>query len=87
VREVYLAHHPSCEACGGWQKLEVHHILSFYLAPELELDEDNLITLCRKSSVVSGLPCHRLFGHLGNYQLCNESVRADAAFWKAKLTR
>ncbi len=47
VRNEFVRRHPRCEACGGSYNLNVHHIKPFHLYPELELDEDNLITLCR----------------------------------------
>lgn len=37
-----------CEVCGAKFFLEAHHIKPFYLYPELELEETNLVTLCRK---------------------------------------
>ena len=48
VRNHHIEIHPSCEACGSQADLNVHHILPFYLRPELELDPANLITLCRE---------------------------------------
>ena len=40
--------------------------------PELELDPNNLITLCDKS-------CHLYFGHLKYYKSWNPDVLVDAA--------
>lgn len=47
VRNEFVRRHPRCEACGSGYDLNVHHIKPFHLYPELELDEGNLITLCR----------------------------------------
>lgn len=83
VRRKHLAEHPTCEVCGGTEKLEVHHIKAFHLHPELELDPDNLITLCEAGT--NGMVCHRTVGHLGSYQSYNVSVREDAAEWRKKF--
>lgn len=84
VRAAYLRDHPTCELCGGTAKLECHHIKPFHLHPELELDPQNLITLCESGA--GGLNCHLAYGHLGNFQkYFNPSVRVDAARWLAKL--
>lgn len=48
VRRAYLETHPVCEACGTSADLEVHHVLPFHERPDLELEEHNLITLCRR---------------------------------------
>lgn len=48
VRRAYLETHPVCEACGTYADLEVHHVLPFHERPDLELEEHNLITLCRR---------------------------------------
>lgn len=71
VREEHLKQHPECAACGSTKGLQVHHIKPFHKFPELELDPDNLITLCNKS-------CHLYFGHLKYYKSWNVDVRIDA---------
>lgn len=81
VRAVHLTHEPVCQACGGRQRLEVHHILPVNYAPWLELDSNNLITLCEGEAV----NCHLLFGHLRNYQSYNPTVVYDAALWRRKI--
>lgn len=48
VRSEFVRLHPICEACGGIEDLNVHHVEPFHLKPELELDLKNLITLCRE---------------------------------------
>lgn len=48
-----------CALCGTSKDLEVHHLTPVHIAPELELDPANLITLCRH--------CHFEAGHLGNW--------------------
>lgn len=53
----------------------MHHILPYHLYPDLELDLDNLITLCEKP----GHDCHFTFGHLHDWYSFNRLVRADAA--------
>lgn len=48
TRAAFVAKHPACAACGKRIELNVHHIIPFYLRPDLELVESNLITLCRE---------------------------------------
>lgn len=48
VRNDFVKRNPFCAACGSIKSLNVHHIEPFHLRPELELDEWNLITLCRR---------------------------------------
>lgn len=69
--------------CGSAVKLEVHHIIPFHVAPELELDPRNLATVCRRKKY--GIHCHLLIGHLGNYKRYNEYFRKDAEIWSDKL--
>jgi hypothetical protein len=83
VRKAHLAANPNCAACGGSDKLEVHHVAPFHLHPELELDPNNLVTLCE--SLRNGVNCHLLFGHLGNFRSLNTTVGADSAAWLVKL--
>jgi 5-methylcytosine-specific restriction protein A len=82
VRAEYLEQHPTCEVCGATEKLNVHHILPFHLHPQLELDPDNLITLCEDEAYVN---CHLFVGHLANFRGYNPDVVKDAAEWNAKL--
>lgn len=83
VRKQHLELHPVCELCDGSEKLEVHHVQPFHLHPDLELDPNNLITLCEADK--DGVNCHLLFGHLGNFKSFNKDVRADAAEWSTKI--
>lgn len=76
VRAQHLKDNPSCAACGELKTLEVHHIKPFHLHPELELDPNNLITLCETAS--NGIVCHQNIGHNGNYKDVNEDVVEDA---------
>ncbi len=84
VRKEHLEKHPTCEVCGGTEKLEVHHIRPFHLHRELELSPENLITLC-ESKGVGGLNCHLIFGHLGNFKSFNVTVTKDAPEWLDKI--
>ncbi len=80
VRKNYITKHPECEACCGAENLNVHHVVPFHDDPSLELDESNLITLCRD--------CHFRLGHdpdgpsgpeKPNWKKSNPNVRRDAA--------
>lgn len=44
--------HPFCAKCGSPDRLEVHHIRSVRLHPELMLDESNLQVLCHACHAV-----------------------------------
>ncbi len=83
VRKVHIEKNPRCYICGLKTKLEVHHIIAFNIAPDLELDPRNLITLCENKKW--GITCHLLVGHLGNYRKINPSVQIDAMTWRLKL--
>lgn len=69
----YRAEHPTCAACGTRKAVQVHHIIPFHTDPGLELDEGNLISLCKAR-------CHLKIGHGGSYKHYNPSAREDAAF-------
>ena len=83
VRKIHLLSEPTCRLCGGSAKLEVHHIEPFHLHPGLELDPNNLITLCEE--LKDGLNCHLAFGHLGNFKSYNTSVVLNATVWAKKI--
>lgn len=86
VRHQHLASQPACAACGGTTNLEVHHIQPFHLRPDLELQFDNLITLCESKK--GGLNCHLALGHMGNYRTgVNPFVQNDASFILTRILR
>lgn len=74
TRKKFLKENPTCAACGGKRLLQVHHILPFDDRPDLELDPNNLITLC-----MAKYDCHLHIGHGGNYRFYNPDVVAVAA--------
>jgi len=84
IRKHHLTLNPACAVCGGTEKLEVHHIRPFHLHPELELDPNNLVTLCEANK--GGVNCHLFTGHLGNFKSFNVDVVADAARWSDKIS-
>lgn len=84
VRKHFIQANPTCAACGGTEKLEVHHKIPFHIKPELELEPSNLIALCESDSY--GVICHLYIGHLGNYKNSNPNVVEDAADILKKLT-
>lgn len=83
VRRDFLKKNPRCVVCGGNKKLEAHHILPFHSHPELELDENNLITLCENKK--EGIFCHLFVGHLGSFRSYNVQVIQDAEGWRQKI--
>lgn len=91
VRRKHLDANPYCAACGAKATeadLEVHHIRPYHLDPSLELDPNNLITLCR-----SGRNCHLYVGHdpdgpgevSPNWKSENKNVQRDAAWLLARM--
>jgi hypothetical protein len=71
VRKNHLKSNDKCAACGTDKDLEVHHIVPVHINADLELDPDNLITLCSRS-------CHLLIGHLMDFKSWNPHVIHDA---------
>jgi 5-methylcytosine-specific restriction endonuclease McrA len=82
VRSHHLSIEPACAWCRTTNRLEVHHILPVNRAPELELVETNLITLCETTN-----RCHFTRGHLGNWNNFNPSIRKQCTRHAAKLKR
>jgi hypothetical protein len=80
VRKTHLLSHNSCAACGKKKNLEVHHIKPVHTHPELELDPDNLITLCENS-------CHILYGHLMDFKSWNPDVIIDCKQILKKISK
>lgn len=74
VRELHLAHNPTCAACGSPVHAQVHHVKPFHLNPMLELDASNLITLCMDTN-----ECHERVGHGDDFKAYNPMIRAHAA--------
>lgn len=66
TRDAFIKSNPLCAACGSTKKLQVHHIQPFHLHPELELDLNNLITLCMDIN-----ECHLKIGHGGSFSCYN----------------
>ena len=73
VRELHLTRQPACFACGTTDDLEVHHICDFSTYPSLELEPDNLLTLCGDKANC----CHLYHGHGGNWRGINKAVVFD----------
>lgn len=81
VREAYIKDHPTCENCGGSEKLIVHHKLPVHLFPERELDLTNLKTLCESKTI----NCHLWHGHLGSFFSYAKDVDQDSAAFLEKV--
>lgn len=83
VREMHLQKEPKCVVCGGTSKLNVHHIRPFHIHPDLELDPNNLVTLCTGNKTIN---CHVRFGHLDNFKdKWNPNIREDAQLWYTRF--
>lgn len=74
VEKHFLETHPTCAACGGKDRLNVHHVKPFHLDPANELDPNNLITLCMGEK-----ECHLHIGHGGSFKQYVPEVRKLAA--------
>lgn len=72
VEKEHLSKFPTCAACGSTKHLNVHHMKPFHLHPELELDPNNLITLCMDND------CHLYIGHGDDFKAYNPNVLTDA---------
>ena len=87
VRKHHLERFPTCAACGCDKDLDVHHIIPFSIKPELELDPNNLISLCSSSNEF-GLNCHHVMGHKSAaWTMFNENVRQDCKDMKELIDR
>jgi hypothetical protein len=74
VEKEHLAKEPACQWCGYSKHVQVHHIRPFHLAPELELDPSNLITLCEEGGYLN---CHLVHGHNGDFKSFNLAIRQE----------
>ena len=74
VRKNHLIKENFCRMCGNTNNIEVHHKNPFHIHPELELDPNNLISLCEEY----GIECHLKHGHLGNWKNFNPNIEQEA---------
>lgn len=79
IRRKHLQIQGTCAVCGTSKNLQVHHLKPFHLNPKLELDENNLITLCGMH--------HLLFGHLMRWESWNPNCKRDAEEWQEKIRK
>lgn len=79
VRTDFVRKHPRCEACGSTANLNVHHVVPFHQRPDLELVEDNLITLCREHHFRIGHDPDGKGPAKPSWLLSNSNVRSDAS--------
>ena len=75
VRKEHLKVEPVCQICKTMKSLQVHHKQPFHLFPELELRQDNLITVC--TSRYWGFNCHFDVAHAGNFKYYNPWIDED----------
>src|ERR1035437_3913742 len=69
VEKHFKESNSTCAACGSKNRLNIHHILPFHVHPELELDPNNLITLCMDTK-----ECHLKIGHCGSFKTYNPNI-------------
>lgn len=96
VRDEHIRLNPCCAVCGSRINVQVHHKKPFHLFPELELDPNNLVSLCegKKPGLVRRflLAAHMVaedpgnhhlnIGHNGHFKDYNPNVDADIAKYK-----
>lgn len=81
LEKEFLSTHPACEACGSTKHLNVHHKKPFHIDASLELNPDNLITLCMDKD------CHLLIGHGDDFKAYNPDVVPDSAIVKQDISK
>lgn len=87
IRHHFIESHPFCVVCGSRKSLNVHHKYPLHYCvgvgrPDLELDPDNLITLC-----FLGEDHHCFLGHLGDYCSYNPDILKDVVLYKNKTRK
>lgn len=82
LEKKFLSEHPACEVCGSKSHLQIHHKKPFHIHPELELDENNLITLCMNAH-----ECHLKIGHGGSFRSYNANIEEDVKTLKQDLSK
>jgi 5-methylcytosine-specific restriction endonuclease McrA len=81
VARAHLAQFPRCAACGRDDDCVPHHRVPVHVDPSLELEPDNLVTLCEGKT----LNCHLYFGHLGDWRSWNPTVNRDAQRFRSRV--
>jgi len=81
VKRGYLKTHRECAFCGATTKLDVHHKIPVKVRRDLELNEDNFMTLCSKAQN----NCHFVHGHFYNWDRYNTCIEVDAAVWRTRI--
>ena len=86
-RAAWIEEHGECEACGGTEDVQCHHVVPVSFDKTLELVRSNFMTLCEAPN----RGCHHRVGHSYNWQAANPHAREDAALQlkriKERLTR
>ena len=83
LAKVHLRVYPACQVCGRRTNVVPHHKLPVSFRPDLELDPDNLVTLCNGHRSFGG--CHQWVGHLGDPHSYNPDVMPDIDIWREKM--
>ena len=83
VRAEHIKKHPRCAVCESKTKLEVHHQIPFSIDPSMELNMENLVTLCENKKY--GINCHLALGHHGNFRKVNPNIEIDILTWNKYL--
>lgn len=82
VEKHFREANPKCAICESVDRLNVHHKKPFHLHPELELDTNNLITLC-----MSKMECHLMIGHGDDFKAYNPNIETDAPLLNKDISK
>jgi len=75
-RKAYISEFPNCFICKR-KADQLHHLIPFHLAPDMELDIENVMQMCRR--------CHLFVGHLNNFRSINPTCESDAREWRFRI--
>lgn len=85
VRAAHVRLEPKCIVCDSDENLNVHHIIPFNDNPDLELDPDNLCTLCREHHFSVGHDPDFRGPETPGWSKSNKNVVADSLSWRREL--
>lgn len=80
VRAKHLLREPACQACGGREAVQVHHLVPVHVDSSQELLPANLLTLCEAPS----RNCH-FAAHLWNWRLYRDDAREACRVTRQRL--
>ena len=82
VERDFKESNPNCACCNSNIRIQVHHKMPFHLNKELELDPNNLISLC-----MSTKECHLRLGHGSDFKAYNPNIEKDAKILSKDISK